>query len=344
MGANRLFKNIVMYCSPLLLLILVGCGILDPKTEETTTLKGWQQINTGLTSKTIQALVFVPNSTTVGYAGTLTGLFKTTNGGESWQPINQGLTSKDIKALIVHPNEHNILYCGTWGDGVFRSDDSGKSWLPASRVNIDPRVNKLAVATNNPDQVWAATDKGVFYSKDGGDTWGTTPTNNSVLSVAVKPDDAETVYIGIRYQGAMKTEDGGKHWQSITNGLFKSSDGFVSLNSILFHPANSAHIFVSTGWVDIYTTQDGGGVWQQIGYELNDKKVCALAIHPQNFDVLWAATELDGVWQSDDGGETWVNFSEGLPTLKSKCLAVAQDGTLYVGTVGEGIFKYVDTD
>ena len=320
------------------------CDLKAPTDTDLKKPDRWQAINSGMESKTIQALALSPKSSDVVYAGSIAGVYKTDNGGKQWTAVNAGLTSKDVKTLVVYPKDSQVLYCGTWGHGVFHSNDGGLSWTLLSTSNIEPHIDALAVSDNNTDYIWAATNEGLFRSKDGGGSWLHSYHSGKVLSVAVRPGDIKTVYIGARYQGCMKSVDGGQTWCNINIGLFKSGSLYASPNSIVFDPQNSEHIFASTGWVDIYVTENGGSTWRHIGHEVEEKKVQALAINPGNPKKLWAATESDGVWRSVDAGKSWSEFNVGLATLNTRCIVAGIRGVVYVGTVGEGIFKYVDSE
>ncbi len=91
--------------------------------------KTWQQVNEGLTHKTIYALAFDPKNPKILYAGTFQGgIFKTTDAGKHWKPMNKNLRLFDIHALAVDPANSDIVYAGTLNDGIWMSKNGGKSW------------------------------------------------------------------------------------------------------------------------------------------------------------------------------------------------------------------------
>jgi hypothetical protein len=61
------------------------------------------------------------------YAATLTGLFKSTNGGESWFPSNRGLPSRQVIAIAVDPSDPSTLYATLSGRGLAKSTDGGRT-------------------------------------------------------------------------------------------------------------------------------------------------------------------------------------------------------------------------
>jgi hypothetical protein len=88
----------------------------------------WQQTNEsfGFTETIVTALISDSSGTV--FAGCLygsSGVFRSTNNGETWTPINEGLTSTNIQALAI--NSNGLIFAGTQGSGIFRSTDNGSS-------------------------------------------------------------------------------------------------------------------------------------------------------------------------------------------------------------------------
>lgn len=134
---------------------------------------------TGLTDTFVRAVAIDPLNPNTLYAGTtvqnwdglsiFSGLFKSTDGGQSWFAINKGLTGlintlSTVPALAVDPDDSNILYAGTSDRGVFRSADGGLSWS-----EFNPGLTNLSIRALEIDpsvkQLYAATDAGVFRHK-----------------------------------------------------------------------------------------------------------------------------------------------------------------------------------
>jgi len=300
----------------------------------------------GLTSLTVQTLAADPSAPSTLYAGTLEGAFKSTDGGKAWSRLTNGLTSQDIKTIKVHPQENNWVFCGTWGKGLFRSSDYGQNWQSAWPAGPDPRIYAVNVASGNPSTLWAATENGLYKSADKGLTWTRSFHYGSVLTVASGTSDPNLALIGVRYKGVFKSTDNGASWVQANQGIFNSGSEVASANSFALSPVNSSQIYMSTGWVDLYESTDGGAAWQQIAPQLSELHVVAVAVDSKRPDQLWAATQGSGVFRSKDGGDTWTACNEGLSTLemKSICLVGETPTTVYVGTIGKGIYKYVAVD
>src|SRR5438270_514384 len=117
------------------------------------------------------------------------GIFKTTNGGVTWAPVFDEAGSPSIGDIAIAPNNPAILYVGTgepnnrqsssWGNGVFKSMDAGKTWKNIGLKDTH-HIGRVVVHPTNADVVYVAAlgdlwgpnpDRGVFMSTDGGATW-----------------------------------------------------------------------------------------------------------------------------------------------------------------------------
>ncbi len=184
------------------------------------------------------------------------GVWKTTNAGTTWNPIFEGQGSFSIGCVAIDPKNPLVLWVGTgennsqrsvsYGDGVYKSIDGGKSWenvgLKKSehigRILIDPRdSNTVYVAAQGP--LWApGGDRGLYKTTDGGKTWKAVLTiseNTGVTDVALDPRNPDVLYAA-SYQrrrhiwtlidggpesGIQKSTDGGATWKKLGAGLPK---------------------------------------------------------------------------------------------------------------------------
>ena len=136
------------------------------------------------------AVTGVPGKPNLYYFGaTGGGVWKSENGGQSWSNISDGYFGGSIGAVAVSTSDNNIIYVGggektvrgnvSYGYGVWRSEDAGKTWtskgLPDSR-----HISRIRIHPDDPDVVYAAVmgnlfadgpDRGVYKSTDGGDNW-----------------------------------------------------------------------------------------------------------------------------------------------------------------------------
>jgi photosystem II stability/assembly factor-like uncharacterized protein len=225
------------------------------------------------------------------------GVWKTTNAGVTYKPIFDGEGSFSIGCVTVDPNNPHTVWVGTgennsqrsvsWGDGVYRSLDGGKSWqnmgLKESEhigmIAIDPRdSNTVFVAAQGP--LWrSGGDRGLYRTTNGGKSWERVlfvSDDTGVNEVHLDPRDPDVVYVS-SYQRR-------RHVWTLVNGGPEST---------------------------VYKSEDGGNTWRKIARGLpgGDLGRIGLDISPANPDVIYAIVEAadgkSGFYRSTDRGETW---------------------------------------
>src|SRR5262249_32322274 len=132
------------------------------------------------------------------YAGTVGGVFRSTNGGASWERADDGLERRSVLAMAIDPTNSNILYGGTSRlreGGVFKTTDGGAHWFASNAGLANYLIRALALDPTNPQTIYAGTFQGgaIFKSTSGGVDWtlvarelGDTP---FLHSIAVDPFD-----------------------------------------------------------------------------------------------------------------------------------------------------------
>jgi photosystem II stability/assembly factor-like uncharacterized protein len=194
------------------------------------------------------------------------GVFKSTNAGVTWAPVfDKTDAMMSIGAIAVSKSNPNIVWAGTgeantrqsssWGDGVYKSIDAGKTWKnmgladtrSIGRVVIDP-VNPEIVLVAAQGHLWGPNaDRGVFRTTDGGATWKKTlfvNENTGANDVVFDPGNSKIVYAAA-YQrerkswgfngggpgsGIYKSVDGGATWKKLTTGLPAGEMGRIGLD------------------------------------------------------------------------------------------------------------------
>ncbi len=226
------------------------------------------------------------------------GIWKTHDGGTYWENISDGyLNSSAIGALAVSPSDPNVIYAGmgehtiridvSYGDGVYRSTDGGKSWHHLGLKDTH-HIAKIRIHPTDPDLVYVAA-----------------------LGHAFGPNSE---------RGAFRSQDGGKTWEKI---LYRSDKaGAVDLS---LDPNNPRILYASlyetyrTFWTlssggpdsSLYRSTDGGDTWEEItdkpGLPEGIKGKMGIAVSPANPSRIWAIIEAKayGLYRSDDGGDTW---------------------------------------
>jgi hypothetical protein len=100
-----------------------------------------------------------PTSGKVIYAGTASGVYKTTSGGTSWS--STGMPGGQTNAVLIDPDDHTTVYAGTNSSGVYKSTNSGGSWTQMNEGLVSLAINCLGI---NPGMyLFAGSNGGSMY-------------------------------------------------------------------------------------------------------------------------------------------------------------------------------------
>ena len=221
-------------------------------------------IGPAMISGRISSVAVDPRNPAVIYAAAASGgVWKTDNGGATWTPIFDRQGSYSIGAVTIDPNNPSTVWVGTgennsqrsvaYGDGVYRSDDAGRTWQRMgleksehiARIVIDPRNSDVVyVAAQGP--LWSdGGDRGLYKTTDGGRTWTSLATSErtGVTDVVLDPRHPD-VLVAATYQrrrhvwtlidggpesAMQRSTDGGKTWRKITTGIPAGQLGRIGL-------------------------------------------------------------------------------------------------------------------
>ncbi|RLE32451.1 MAG: hypothetical protein DRJ61_09410, partial [Acidobacteria bacterium] len=321
------------------------------------------------------------------------GVWKTLDDGVSWYPTTDGLSDLSVGAVAWAPGSTDVVYLGTGegdtltaggtgyipGIGLLRSDDGGETWtFPTG--NEDP-VSDLFFALDidpaNDEIVFAATEKGLLGTEDGGVSWQTIMPSGgrsyAFTEIVRSKSNPDLLYTCQWCEGScpsgtgrvMRSEDRGLTWLPVGGVGLPGFDGYTnraafavapSDDQILYFAANTDRgIDGATPTSSIFRSNDGGENWVETAlsttHEANNYLGnqgwydTTIVVNPTNPDIVNAG----GVWyvQTKDGGETWVskysyNQGGGMGNASIPHVDVHdfqyQGDTLWVGNDG-GVWK-----
>ena len=253
------------------------------------------------------------------------GVWKTENAGRTWFSIGDdattGIPIGSIGAIAVAPSDPNIVYVGTgepdirsqhsYGIGLFKSTDAGKTWHSIGLAETR-QIGKIVVDSADPNRVYVAAlghvykanpDRGVYRSTDGGAHWkrilwnAKDPDDVGAIDLAIDPQHPHTLYASLWATrrppwavyappnmpggGLYKSTDGGDTWHPLTGGL--PTDDYVGKIGIAVAPSNTNRLYAvvdDTGRAVARSLRGGG-------------------------DEANAPKPSGGIYRSDDGGTTW---------------------------------------
>ncbi|MCP5108210.1 MAG: glycosyl hydrolase [bacterium] len=292
----------------------------DPMNSGTFMGLKFRSIGPALTSGRIADFAVNPNDHSEYYVAVAAGnIWKTVNSGVTWKPVFDKYGSWSIADVEIDPNNTNVVWAGTgeynsqraigYGDGVYRSEDGGKSWKNMGlknsehigRIIIDPRNSHVYVAAQGP--LWGpGGERGLYKSTDNGKTWKailTISKNTGVTDIVLDSRNPDILYAAT-YQRRRRVF-------TLINGGPESG---------------------------IHKSTDAGATWTQLksGLPSGDVGRIGLTISPANPDVLYAiieaAGESGGFFRSTNRGATWVKrnkYVSGSPQYYNRLMADPKD-------------------
>jgi photosystem II stability/assembly factor-like uncharacterized protein len=123
----------------------------------------WTSIDSAFISRPmVLSLTVDPYDSQVVYLVTVSGLYKTKNGGQTWSPIGNGLSGIDLGPVVINPSDQQTIYIAT-SAGVYRSlDNEGKTWAPMAAGMAGRAASALAIDGSTPQSIYAGSDSGVW--------------------------------------------------------------------------------------------------------------------------------------------------------------------------------------
>ncbi|MFK8016437.1 MAG: glycosyl hydrolase [Gammaproteobacteria bacterium] len=274
------------------------------------------------------------------YVGTASGgVWKSDDGGIVYAPVFDK-HQQSIGAVRIDPSEPETIWVGTGessvrntvspGDGVYVSRDGGDKWTHVGLKDSD-HIPELLVHPADSNVVyvcalghlWAAGgERGVFRTKDGGETWQNVLRIDDATScsdLAMTPD-GDTLYAGMwqvrRYpdffesggeaSGLYRSTDGGDTWQELTDGLPSSDKGRISVAVAASEPTR-VYAVIESDSTALYRSDDGGDTWEERddsgNVQMRPFYFGELVVDPTDANRVYKPSFTLSV--SDDGGETF---------------------------------------
>jgi photosystem II stability/assembly factor-like uncharacterized protein len=296
-----------------------------------------------LRGQPVFSLAQAPSNHSLFFAGTLEGVFRSSDAGVSWKLISPPGSHEihEVESLAIDPADPNIIYAGTW-HLPWKTSDGGKTWKNIKKGVIeDSDVFSIIVDSVKPRIVFLSACSGIYKSVDGGDLFhkieGIPASARRTRVLMQDPEKHEVVYAGTT-EGLYKTIDRGKTFKRMT-------DPDVVVNDVFVDPANSDRVLLATDRGGVLESNDGGSSFMPANQGFSGRKVSALLVDGGNPERMFAGVVNDksygGVFVSKDGGAGWDQIGDGsgggLDGRDVFVLAQAADGTVVAGT-SHGIF------
>ncbi|HVG20849.1 MAG TPA: hypothetical protein VNI02_17510, partial [Blastocatellia bacterium] len=329
----------------------------------------------------------VPGNPNLVYAATGSGgLWKTTNGGVTWKPIFERQNTLSIGDIALEPNNPDVIWVGTgesnvrnsvsFGDGVYKSNDGGKTWQHLGLKDTST-ISRVVIHPTNPDVAYVAAvghafgpneERGVFMTTDGGKTWQKTlyiDASHGASDLEIDPSNPNILYAGMwnferkpwtfrsgdEKGGLFRSIDGGRTWNKVTEGLPK----LLGRIGVRVAPSNPKVVYaiVEAKEGTLYRSDDKGESFRQVS---KDQTIVGrgfyytrVRVDPANENRVYAVAS--PLFVSIDGGRTFRAISA-LTHIDFHALWIdpknpnrmwqGQDGGFAVSNDGGDTWEYVN--
>jgi len=342
---TSLFRGLFFLATALCLVLFAGAG-KEVKQQPGTTIPEtmldglkWRSIGPANMGGRIDDFAAVESNPRVIYVATASGgLWKTANNGVTWEPLFDDQVTSSIGDVTVSPSHPDIVWVGTgepnnrqsssWGDGVYKSEDGGRTWKKMG-LGETHHIGRIAIHPTNPDVVYVAAlghlwgpnkERGLFRTTDGGKTWVNTKfidENTGYVDLAIDLQNPSTLYAAA-YQrrrtafgfsgggpgsALYKTTDGGETWIRLTNGLPEGPTGRIGIDIYRSNPS-IVYAIIENKSGGVFRSEDKGLTWKKMS-STNPRPMyySKIRVDPNNDQRIWVLSA--SMYFSEDGGKTF---------------------------------------
>src|SRR5215212_10048470 len=316
-------------------------GTVKSPYEEAFSRLEYRSIGPAIMGGRIADVEGVPGDANLVYVASASGgLWKTTNGGVTWKPIFERQGTLSLGDIALAPSNPEVVWVGTgesdvrnsvsFGDGVYKSTDGGKTWQHMGLKDTE-RISAIVINPQNPDIVYIGAlghafgpneERGVFMTTDGGKTWTRTlyiDNQHGVADLEIDPTNPNILYAGMwsferkpwthrsgsEKGGVYKSIDGGRTWNKLTNGLPKLM-GRIGIRVAPSNP-NVVYAIVEAKDGTLYRSDDRGETFKLMSKNTDIVSrgfyYTRVRVDPTNENHIFAVAST--LFTSVDGGRTF---------------------------------------
>ena len=348
-------KNI--FTKVVVILLLYSCYSEQPKKdvieykiptrEEVTIQNGmeWRFIGP-ISGNRGSVVIGHPTEPYTFYHGASNGLWKTEDAGTYWEPVgDEYFKSGNIGAMEFSESNPDIAYVGmgepqmrnnvSWGDGVYKTTDNGKTWTHLG-LEETHHISQVRVHPTNPDIVFVGAfghafgpnpERGVYRTKDGGESWEKVLFKSDkagVIDLVMNPSNPDELFAamweferkawgpktGGPESGLWKSTDGGDNWTEITynSGLPEGGRGRTGITMSAADATRVWALIDSETKPGLYRSDDLGENWEFVSdnFQIIGRPFYYSHIYasPHDANEIWSPN--NRMFMSKDGGENWI--------------------------------------
>jgi photosystem II stability/assembly factor-like uncharacterized protein len=300
--------------------------------------KTWTTV-AAMKGQSIRALTQAPSDPKTMIAGTLKGVFRSEDGGQTWNRITPEGSADlhEVESIAIDPKDPHTIYAGTW-HLPWKTTDGGANWHNIKQGLIDDSdVFSIIIDPTVPNVVYTSACSGIYRSDTAGELYhkiqGIPSTARRTRVLMLDPTNRNTVYAGTT-EGLYKTLDGGTNWKRMTGPD-------VIVNDVYVDPKNAQHVLLATDRNGVLESDDAAFSFKASNPGFSQRQVSTLLVDAKT-QTIYAGVVNDktygGVFASHDEGLTWTQQSDGLQGRDVFNLTQSPQGTILAGT-NAGIFR-----
>ena len=336
--SRRLFLMLILFTT------LFGTNSFSQQTIDPKTFEGikWRLIGPFRGGRSLTAVGVVSQPNTYYFGAVSGGVWKTTDGGLSWDPLFDKQNISSIGSIAVADSDPNVIYVGTgeacirgdisYGDGVYKSVDAGKTWANIG-LRDSRHIASVIVHPTQPDIAFVAAlghvygrnqERGIFRTRDGGRTWEKVLYINDRtggIDVVFDPQNPHVLFAamwegyrtpwslnsGGEKSGLYRSGDDGTTWKRIEgNGFPEGQLGRIGV-SVAGGDSNIVYALIEAKKGGLYRSDDGGEKWSLINDDRRFRQRAWYFTHvwadPKNPNTVYTANT--GLYRSIDGGKSF---------------------------------------
>ena len=347
----------------------------------------WRSVGPANMGGRIDDVAVVESDPRVIYLGTATGgLWKTTNNGVTWRPIFDEQPVSSIGDVAVAPSDPAVVWVGTgeannrqsssWGNGVYKSVDAGRTWTHMGLEDTH-HIGRVVIHPQDPETVYVAAvghlwdanaERGVYKTSDGGKNWTRVEfidEDTGFIDLAMDPESPDILYAAAYqmrrtafgfngagpHSGLYKTTDGGASWTRLTHGLPEGDTGRIGIDIYRRDP-RIVYAIVENDEGGVFRSEDRGASWTRMS-ATNPRPTYygQIRIDPADDRRIWVLGPR--MYYSEDGGRSFrtdrVQRIHGdfhamwIDPRDSEHLVVGSDGGIHLSYDGGQSWNFVNT-